>query len=243
MPLWKRRPDRPAETRRDPPLTIRREIVAAVDGARLPGELVVPAAASGIVVFAHGSGSSRNSPRSVAVARRLNEADLGTFLFDLLTRAEAEDRSIVFDVELLGRRLVAVRKWLRSWPNVGLLPLAFFGASTGAAGALIAAAALGADLAAVVSRGGRPDLAGDALDRVHAPTLFIVGGADTEVLELNREAQRRLRAETRLEVIPGASHLFEEPGALEEVARLAAEWLTPIMTAAARDRPRPFGSS
>jgi putative phosphoribosyl transferase len=243
VPLWKRRSDRPAETEPDAPLTVRREVLAAVDGARLPGDLVVPPDAAGVVVFAHGSGSSRSSPRNVAVARRLNEAKLGTLLFDLLTPAEAEDRSIVFDVELLGRRLLAVTRWLRTWPDVRSLPVAFFGASTGAAGALIAAAALGPDLAAVVSRGGRPDLAGDALDRVHAPTLLIVGGADAEVLELNREAQRRLRAETRLEVIPGATHLFEEPGALDEVARLAAEWLAPIMVDAARERPRRLSSS
>jgi putative phosphoribosyl transferase len=244
-PFWKRKEQAPApvEEVHDPPQTVRREVVVAVDTARLPGDLVVPPDAPGIVVFAHGSGSSRSSPRNLDVARRLNDANLGTLLFDLLTPAESEDRSRVFDVELLGRRLIAVTNWLHTWPRIGSLPVAFFGASTGAAGALIAASKLGPDVAAIVSRGGRPDLAGEILDRVYAPTLLIVGGADPQVLELNREAQERMAAETRLDVIPGATHLFEEPGALEEVARLTAEWTAPRLAEALRENwPRRMGS-
>ena len=215
-------------------MTVRREVTVTVDAVRLPGDLRVPDDAIGIVVFAHGSGSSRISPRNALVAGRLHEARIGTLLFDLLTPAEAEDRARVFDVELLGRRLVAAVRWLRTAREVDpSLPIAFFGASTGAAGALIAAAELGSTVSAIVSRGGRPDLAGQALARVRAPTLLIVGGADTDVLALNREAERRVPGETRLEVVAGATHLFEEPGALEEVARLAAEWLGPWLAEAA----------
>jgi putative phosphoribosyl transferase len=215
-------------------MTVRREVTVTVDAVRLPGDLRVPDDAIGIVVFAHGSGSSRTSPRNALVAGRLHEARIGTLLFDLLTPAEAEDRARVFDVELLGRRLVAAVRWLRTAREVDpSLPIAFFGASTGAAGALIAAAELGSTVSAIVSRGGRPDLAGEALARVRAPTLLIVGGADTDVLALNREAERRVPGETRLEVVAGATHLFEEPGALEEVARLAAEWLGPRLAEAA----------
>ncbi|MEX0743295.1 MAG: dienelactone hydrolase family protein [Actinomycetota bacterium] len=199
----------------------------------MPGDLVVPDDARAIVVFAHGSGSSRLSPRNVAVADRLNGAGLATVLLDLLTPKEAVDRSRVFDIELLANRLVASAAWVRSRPELAELPLAFFGASTGAAAALVAAAVLGDEVAAVVSRGGRPDLVGDALDRVEAPTLLIVGGEDLQVLELNRAAARRKRAETRIIVIPGAGHLFEEHGALERVAELAAEWITEHLTPAA----------
>lgn len=215
----------------------RREVAVVVDAVRLPGDLVMPEDAIGVVVFAHGSGSSRTSPRNALVAERLHEEGIGTLLFDLLTPPEAEDRARVFDVELLGHRLVAAVRSLRTSPDADAsLPIAFFGASTGAAGALIAAAELGPDVVAIVSRGGRPDLAGDALARVRAPTLLIVGGADTDVLELNRQAERRLSGATRLEVVAGATHLFEEPGALEEVARLAAEWLRPRLAEAANEQ-------
>jgi putative phosphoribosyl transferase len=202
-----------------------RGVVLAVGSARLPGDLVIPTSARAIVLFAHGSGSSRMSPRNVAVAERLNEAGLATLLFDLLTPAESEDRTMVFDIGLLASRLASAAAEVRGWPETTRLPLSFFGASTGAAAALVAAAGLPGEVAAVVSRGGRPDLAGEALERVTAPTLLIVGGADLQVLDLNREAQRRLRAESSLEIVPGAGHLFEEPGALERVAELAAGWI------------------
>lgn len=179
-----------------------------------------------IVVFAHGSGSSRTSPRNVAVADRLERDGLATMLFDLLTPAEAGDRDRVFDIPLLASRLVETTGWVRAQPGIGALPVAFFGASTGAAAALVASAGVGEELVAVVSRGGRPDLAREALDRVDAPTLLIVGGDDPVVLDLNRQALGRLRGEGRLEVVPGAGHLFEEPGALERVADLAAGWIS-----------------
>jgi predicted alpha/beta-hydrolase family hydrolase len=195
---------------------------------RLAGELVVPAGARGLVLFAHGSGSSRTSPRNRRVASALERAGLATLLFDLLTEEEAIRDEITrewrFDVALLGRRLLGAARWALEDDATRGLPLGFFGASTGAAAALIAAAALGRRVAAVVSRGGRPDLAGDALPLVRAPTLLIVGGLDEEVLELNEEAARRIEAEKRVEVVAGATHLFEEPGTLDEVARLAADW-------------------
>jgi len=203
---------------------LHRTVTVEADGLSLPGELAIPEQAIGVVVFAHGSGSSRRSPRNVRVAERLRAEGLGTLLFDLLTDDEAGDRGKVFDVALLARRLEAAVGWLGADPDVHELPIAFFGASTGAAAALVAAAHLGREVAAVVSRGGRPDLAAEALEVVTAPTLLIVGGADTQVLELNRQAQARMRRETRLEIIPGASHLFEEPGALERVAELATAW-------------------
>ena len=216
--------------------TVRRSILINVDPVELPGDLVVAPKAFGIVVFAHGSGSSRRSPRNIEVARRLNEAGSGTLLFDLLTPAEAEERANVFDIELLAERLVVAEKWLRTWPGLGNLPIGFFGASTGAAAALVAAARLRNDIAAVVSRGGRPDLAGAALEHVTAPTLLIVGGEDVEVLGMNREAAGRLASETRLQVIAGATHLFEERGALEEVSRLAAGWFAKHLIEAGHDR-------
>jgi putative phosphoribosyl transferase len=206
-------------------MTLRRTVSIDAGSVSLSGDLVVPDDARAIVVFAHGSGSSRLSPRNVAVADRLNGAGLATLLLDLLTPREAADRARAFDIELLATRLVAAAGWVRSQPELAERPLAFFGASTGAAAALVAAAALGDDVAAVVSRGGRPDLAGDALKHVRAPTLLIVGGEDPHVLELNRAAARKVRAETRIVVIPGAGHLFEEHGALERVAGLAAEWI------------------
>lgn len=210
----------------DPPGWVRRSVLTCLDPVRLPGDLVVPTGVRAMMVFAHGSGSSRRSPRNVAVARRLNEEKLGTLLFDLLTPREAEDRGRVFDIGLLSKRLVAAGRWVRHFPGLRDVPVAFFGASTGAAAALVAAAAMPSEVVAVVSRGGRPDLAGDALGRVTAPTLLIVGGDDVQVLDLNREAERRMLCETRLEVVPGATHLFEEPGALERVADLAAEWVS-----------------
>lgn len=203
----------------------RRTVSIDAGTVSLPGELLVPDDAKTVVVFAHGSGSSRLSPRNAAVAGRLNGAALATLLMDLLVPQEAADRARVFDIELLASRLVAAARWVRSRPELAELPLAFFGASTGAAAALVAAAAMRDEVAAVVSRGGRPDLAGDALEQVEAPTLLIVGGEDLQVLELNRAAARRMRAETRIIVITGAGHLFEEEGALEQVAELAAAWI------------------
>jgi putative phosphoribosyl transferase len=206
-------------------MSLRRTVSIESGSVVLPGDLSVPDDARAIAVFAHGSGSSRRSPRNVAVADRLNRAGHATLLLDLLTPHEAADRARVFDIELLASRLVAAAKWVKSRPELAELPLAFFGASTGAAAALVAAAALGDDVAAVVSRGGRPDLAGDALEHVTAPTLLIVGGEDLQVLELNRAAAARMRAERRIVVIPGAGHLFEEEGALERAAELAADWI------------------
>jgi dienelactone hydrolase len=198
-----------------------------VGDAVLEGDLVVPDQASGIVVFAHGSGSGRHSPRNRLVAAKLNESAIGTLLVDLLTAYEEQvdqlTREHRFDIQLLARRLTATVDWLRNGPSAQLA-VGLFGASTGAAAALVAAAARPDDVAAIVSRGGRPDLAGAALPLVHAPTLLIVGGADEFVLELNQRALELLQTEKRLVVVPGATHLFEEPGALEEVARLAAEW-------------------
>jgi dienelactone hydrolase len=194
----------------------------------LQGDLVVPAGATAIVLFAHGSGSSRHSPRNQQVARTLNRAGLATLLFDLLTPAEAEgERSALrFDIELLAARLIAGTEWVAAEPATQALRIGYFGASTGAAAALVAAARRPRQVGAVVSRGGRPDLAAGALERVEAPTLLIVGGADDYVLELNRRAWRRLRVESDLSVVPGATHLFEEPGAMEEVASLASAWFT-----------------
>ena len=198
--------------------------VEIVDGSvRLAGTLTVPSDSVGTVLFAHGSGSSRLSPRNIEVARRLHDAGFATLLFDLLTEAEAADRSNVFAVELLARRLGAATRWLRDEPE-GSLPMGYFGASTGAAAALWAAPEFADSVAAVVSRGGRPDLAGPRLGSVTAPTLLIVGGSDHVVLDLNREAFDALQSEKDLVVIGGATHLFEEPGALEQVADHAARW-------------------
>ena len=206
--------------------------VTIPDGAGnvLNADLAQPARPVGVVVFAHGSGSSRHSPRNRAVAGRLQERGLATLLVDLLTEAEERvdlrTRQFRFDVDLLARRLSATARWLEGEPALGHLPLSYFGASTGAAAALIAAADPGGGrVAAVVSRGGRPDLAGDRLAQVRAPTLLIVGERDEVVLDLNRRAQRLLGGPSRIEVVPGATHLFEEPGALETVATLAADWI------------------
>jgi pimeloyl-ACP methyl ester carboxylesterase len=185
--------------------------------------LGVPAVAKAAVLFAHGSGSGRHSPRNAHVAGKLREAGIATLLLDLLTPDEELDRGNVFDIALLAERLSIATDWVESHPALHGLPLGYFGASTGAGAALLAAAWRD-DAAAVVSRGGRPDLAMDALDQVRAPTLLIVGGRDVAVIEMNRVAQAHLRAESQLVIVPGATHLFEEPGALDEVIRLARDW-------------------
>jgi putative phosphoribosyl transferase len=208
------------------------EVIVTADGVRLPGHLTVPAGATGVVVFAHGSGSSRNSGRNRHVADVLHRAGLGTLLFDLLTDAEAARRENVFDIGLLARRLSGAVAWVRDRPAVARLPIGLFGASTGAAATLVAAADAGSGIGAVVSRGGRPDLAGARLADVRAPTLLIVGGRDDVVLDLNRAAQKELTCINRLVVVPGAGHLFEEPGTLDEVAGLAADWLSTHLSAA-----------
>jgi putative phosphoribosyl transferase len=208
------------------------EVLVTVGTAGLPGHLTVPGQARGIVVFAHGSGSSRHSPRNTYVASVLTAAALGTLLFDLLTPEEERDRANVFGIGLLARRLTGATGWLRNQPDAGCLPAGYFGASTGAAAALVAAAEPGADIAAVVSRGGRPDLAGPRLGSVRAPTLFIVGGNDEQVLGLNRQAQAELRCENDLAVVPGAGHLFEEPGTLGAAAALARDWFARHLAAA-----------
>ncbi len=199
--------------------------IPTADGVELGGMLRLPPDPAGLVVFVHGSGSSRHSPRNNSVARYLEGRGFATLLFDLLTPAEAEDRANVFDIDLLTRRLLDATRWARQRHPFARLPLACFGASTGAAAALRAAAEPGSDVGAVVSRGGRPDLAGDALARVIAPTLLIVGGDDTEVLALNRAAAARIPGPCQLAVVPGAGHLFEEPGTLAQAARLAADFL------------------
>jgi putative phosphoribosyl transferase len=200
------------------------DVLLSAGTARLPGRLVIPEGTDGVVVFAHGSGSSRHSPRTQFVASMLHDAGLGTLLFDLLTPDEEADRGNVFDVELLAGRLAQATRWLRTQPRTEQVRIGWFGASTGAAAALWAAADPAAEVAAIVSRGGRPDLAGSRLPSVRAPTLLIVGGLDSAVLELNREAQARLQCRNELVVVPGATHLFEEPGTLAEAAEAAAEW-------------------
>ncbi|MFN7756347.1 MAG: dienelactone hydrolase family protein [Betaproteobacteria bacterium] len=191
---------------------------------RLPGSLDVPLQPRALILFAHGSGSSRHSPRNRQVAQVLHGCDLATLRFDLLTEDEADARSNVLDIPLLAGRLLQALEWQRGQPSLSALPCGLFGASTGAAAALAAAAEEATAVYAVVSRGGRPDLAGAALPRVVAPTLLVVGGNDPEVLRLNRAALSALRCECELAVVPGATHLFEEPGTLEAAARLAADW-------------------
>jgi dienelactone hydrolase len=204
------------------------EIDIDLPGAHLAGAFTVPDDAKGIVLFAHGSGSSRHSPRNRYVAEVLQRAGLGTLLMDLLTREEdAIDnytRQFRFDIALLASRLIAAIDWLSSQPTTRGLPIGLFGASTGAAAALQAAAARPALVRAVVSRGGRPDLAGDALERVQAPTLLIIGADDMPVIPLNESARKRLRTSSQLVLVPGASHLFEEPGTLAEASQLAKDW-------------------
>jgi dienelactone hydrolase len=215
-------------------------VVVPAGGVDLQADLAVPDDAFGVVVFAHGSGSGRSSPRNRQVAEALQRAGLATLLLDLLTLDEEQvDRSsgaLRFDIGLLAGRLAAAVRWAADRPDLARLGVGLFGASTGAGAALVTAALEPALVAAVVSRGGRPDLAGDALDAVRAPTLLIVGGRDPQVLELNEVARQRLRAPSALEVVPGATHLFEEPGALERVASLAADWFGRHLR---RREPRP----
>jgi putative phosphoribosyl transferase len=203
--------------------TAHREIVVTAGGVELPGMLAIPAGATGIVAFAHGSGSSGMSPRSAGVARMLEDARLATLRFDLLTPVEADNRTNVFDIPLLAGRLAAATSWLHADEELSRLPLGYFGASTGAAAALWAAADE-RRVRAVVSRGGRPDLARSRLSAVRAPTLLIVGGLDTVVLDLNEEARLFLHCECELRLVPGATHLFEEPGTLDAAGRLARDW-------------------
>ena len=205
-----------------------RPVRVSADGVGLEGNLAFPGSARGVVLFAHGSGSGRHSPRNRYVARALREAGLATLLVDLLTEEEEEvdlrTRHLRFDIGLLAQRLVGATKWLAQNSDTRNLRIGYFGASTGAAAALVAAAEHPKPVGAIVSRGGRPDLAGPALPRVAAPTLLIVGGNDFPVIDMNRDALEQMRTEKRLEIVPGATHLFEEPGALEQVARLAAGW-------------------
>jgi dienelactone hydrolase len=201
----------------------------------LDGLLSLPEPTAGIVLFAHGSGSSRLSPRNTYVAEALQEAGLATLLFDLLTDEEAADRALVFDIPLLAERLAMATEWITAQPEASALPVGYFGASTGAAAALVAAARGGRDIAAVVSRGGRPDLADTDLPQVRAPTLLIVGGADDVVLELNRMALAKLTCEKELAIVPGATHLFEEPGTLDQVIALARDWFAGHLSAARRE--------
>lgn len=203
----------------------KRDVTLSLGRARLAGHLTVPDNAQGLVVFTHGSGSSRHSPRGRHVAAILNAAGLGTLLFDLLTPEEERHRSNVFDIGLLAGRLLDVTTELATMTDIPRR-LGYFGASTGAAAALYAAADPAVDVAAIVSRGGRPDLAGPKLAQVRAPTLLIVGGLDHAVIELNRAAQSDLRCENQLRIVPGATHLFEEPGTLDAAAHLASGWFT-----------------
>ena len=207
---------------------VTREVRIPAGEVSVSGELIIPDSAAGVVLFAHGSGSSRHSPRNQFVARVIRESNLGTLLFDLLTTEEESvdiyTRHLRFDIELLGRRLIAAAAWLKTQPEARELKIGFFGASTGAAAALVAAAELGDRVGAVVSRGGRPDLAGEALERVASPVLLIVGELDTEVIKLNQDAFGQLGCTKEMKIVPGATHLFEEPGTLETVAHLAADW-------------------
>ena len=220
-----------------------REVNIPLGQTELEGELSAPEHAGGLVVFVHGSGSSRFSPRNQFVAGVLQRAGLGTLLFDLLTEREEEEerytRHLRFDIPFLARRLAEATRWVRQQPEARQLRLGYFGSSTGAAAALIAAAELGEAIGAVVSRGGRPDLAAPVLDRVRAPTLLLVGGQDMEVLELNRQALDRLHCEKELRVIPGATHLFEEPGTLQGAAQTARDWFTRHLTSSTEAAARP----
>jgi putative phosphoribosyl transferase len=203
---------------------IDRIVQIPANGIELEGALMIPSKAKGVVLFAHGSGSSRHSPRNNFVAQVLHRAGMGTLLMDLLTTEEDSIYENRFDIDLLSWRLERATQWIMEQPRTTSLGIGFFGASTGAAAALHAAATFGSSIGAVVSRGGRPDLAMPALDRVQSPTLLIVGGLDDVVIDLNRKAYAKLKAEKHLAIVPGATHLFEEPGTLQEAARLAAEW-------------------
>jgi putative phosphoribosyl transferase len=216
------------------------DVQIPANSIQLEGELKVPSSATGIVLFAHGSGSSRHSPRNQYVASVIRNAGVGTLLFDLLTREEEaidiQTRHLRFDIDLLARRLVDATNWIKQEPTLRHLRVGYFGSSTGGGAALVAAAMVGEEIGAVVSRGGRPDLAGEALQRVKSPTLLIVGGYDEQVIEMNEEAYAQLRCQKELEIVPGATHLFEEPGTLEEVAHLAAQWFQKHL------RPRSVGA-
>ena len=217
-----------------PSRTLSVDVRIPADNRVFDATLSIPEAATALIIFAHGSGSSRFSSRNRAVAARLQDAGLATLLVDLLT-ADEEDRDQItaeyrFDIPRLARRVVVAVEWAKSYADTRCLPVGLFGASTGAAAALVAAAELPRDVGAVVSRGGRPDLAGQVLPHVKAPTLLIVGGRDLHVLELNRQAMQRLTAPARLEVVPGATHLFEEPGALQSVAELSSRWFVQHLT-------------
>lgn len=221
----------------DRPDTPTRTVDVSMPPVGLPGSLCLPPAPRAVVVFAHGSGSSRLSPRNVYVAEALNRRGIATLLFDLLTSDEEADRANVFDIPLLADRLISALSWISDAPETAGLKIGLFGASTGAAAALVAAASLGDQIGAVVSRGGRPDLADAALEEVHAPTLLIVGGNDRDVLALNREALARLPAAGELRIIPGASHLFPEPGALDAVVAEASAWFQQHLIALSGSRP------
>lgn len=217
------------------------QVVIPVKKVELGGELDLPAKRLGLVLFAHGSGSSRHSPRNQFVARVLCEAGIGTLLFDLLTPAEEEaeayTRHLRFDIPLLAQRLAGATRWALDQATSSDINLGYFGSSTGAAAALMAAPEFGDSVSAIVSRGGRPDLAGEALERARAATLLIVGGEDKPVIALNEEAYERLHCEKALRIVPGATHLFEEPGALEVVAQMAADWFASHLEPMAQ-RPR-----
>jgi dienelactone hydrolase len=217
-------------------------VAVPIDGQSLPGDLGMPPDPQGIVLFAHGSGSSRHSPRNQYVARTLDHRHLATLLIDLLTPEEEaiDDRTAEyrFDIPMLARRLVTIVDWLRRRQETASLPIGLFGASTGGGAALIAAAERPREIAAVVSRGGRPDLADAALPKVATPTLLIVGGFDEPVIEMNRDAMKQMHGEVKLEIVPGATHLFEEPGTLERVADLAGAWFTEHLQPAVATRRR-----
>jgi dienelactone hydrolase len=228
------------EQRAKQELASSREVRIPSGEAVLEGELNVPEGASGLVLFAHGSGSSRHSPRNQYVARSIREKGVGTLLFDLLTKGEEaidlRTRHLRFDTGLLARRLAAATDWIKGQEETAHLRVGYFGSSTGGGAALVAAAEIGQEIGAVVSRGGRPDLAGAALERVVSPTLLIVGGLDDVVIQLNEEAYAKLQCKKELKIVPGATHLFEEPGKLEEVARLAAEWFQHYLQAPPPER-------
>jgi predicted alpha/beta-hydrolase family hydrolase len=221
-------------------LGLARQVRIQLSEAVLEGELQIPRGASGLVLFAHGSGSSRHSPRNQYVAKVIRESGVGTLLFDLLTKAEEavdlRTRHLRFDIGLLARRLAAAADWVKEQAETRHLRVGYFGSSTGGAAALVAAAEIGDEIGAVVSRGGRPDLAGAALERVVSPTLLIIGGLDDVVIQLNEEAYARLRCKKELKIVAGATHLFEEPGKLEAVARLAAEWFRHYLQPLATER-------
>ncbi len=220
---------------------IERGVIIDAGGVALEGDLAIPPAARGIVMFAHGSGSSRHSSRNRYVAAELRRGNLGTLLLDLLTPAEERvdelTRQLRFDIGLLAERLIGAMRWLDSQDDTRGLPVGLFGASTGGGAALVASARRPDRVGAVVSRGGRPDLAAEELPNVRAPTLLIVGSRDNVVIDLNKQAMRQMKAPVHLEIVPGATHLFEEPGALEQVARLAREWFVRYLTPDAETRP------